>query len=285
MIISIKNCIKNITPDSIYLRWLFYKMTGCRLNLNNPESFNEKLQWVKIYDRRPEYTMMVDKYAVKQWVSSLIGSQYVIPTLQIWESCEDIRYDILPEKFVIKATHDSGSVFVCKDKSRFDFKSVKDKLEISLKHNFYYDAREWPYKYVKPRIIAESYIQDPKNNDLLDYKIFCFNGIPKLIQVDYDRFSNHKRNLYTTDWKYIPVEIQYPTDPNHVIDKPMNLELMLNLAEKLSRGIPHVRVDFYNISGKIYFGEMTFYHGGGMEKFTPESFGIEMGNWINLPRG
>ena len=118
MIISIKNCIKNITPDSIYLRWLFYKMTGCRLNLNNPESFNEKLQWLKIYDRRPEYTMMVDKYAVKQWVSSLIGSQYVIPTLQIWESCEDIRYDILPEKFVIKATHDSGSVFVRSEERR-----------------------------------------------------------------------------------------------------------------------------------------------------------------------
>lgn len=272
-------------PDKKYLEKLFELCTGYALDLENPRTFNEKIQWLKLYDHRPEYTTMVDKYAAKKWVADRIGEQYIIPTLGVWEHFDEIDFDGLPEQFVLKCTHDSGGVVLVADKSKLDKKAAKRKIEKHLKYNYYYGGREWPYKNVPPRIIAEPYLTDESGTELKDYKIFNFDGQPKLIQVDYGRFAEHKRNLYSTDWQYIEASILYPTDPDHQIEKPKNLDKMLELAHKLSEGYPHVRTDFYNIDGKILFGELTLLHGSGFEKFTPPALGEQMGQWLKLPSG
>ena len=253
-----------------------------KLNLKNPQTFNEKMQWLKIYNRNPKYSEMVDKYQVKQYVANIIGEEYIIPTLGVWDKFDDIDFDSLPNQFVLKCTHDSGGLVICKDKEKLDVDSAKVKINESLRYNFFYLGREWPYKNVKPRIIAEQYMTDESGIELKDYKIFNFNGEPRIIQVDYDRFVQHKRNLYTTDWNYIDAAIQYPNDPNRKITRPKKLEKMLELARILSKDIPYVRTDFYCIDERIYFGELTFYHESGFGKFTPEKFDLEMGEWINL---
>ena len=271
--------------DETYLRLIYRIRFGNKLDLDAPKTFNEKLQWLKLHDRRPEYTIMVDKYAVKKWVTDRIGEQYVIPTLGVWEHFDEIDFDALPDRFVLKCTHDSGGVVIVKDKNCFDKKTAKRKIEKCLKRNFYYLGREWPYKNVPPRIIAEPYLTDESEVELKDYKIFNFDGMPHLIQVDYDRFTLHKRNLYSTDWKYIEAAIQYPTDPDHMIAEPQKLDEMLELAHKLSEGFPHVRTDFYNIEGRILFGELTLNHGSGFERFTPPELALSMGQWLTLPSG
>lgn len=275
----------NKMSDEKYLKKKFQLMFGYELDLENPQTFNEKLQWLKIHDHNLEYIKMVDKYEAKKYVAEKIGEKYIIPTLGIWDSFNKIDFDMLPNQFVLKCTHDSGGIIICKDKKNFDKKAAKKKLNKCLHRNYYYSGREWPYKYVKPRIIAEQYMVDESGIELKDYKIFNFSGEPKIIQVDYGRFAEHKRNLYTTDWKYIDAAIGYPTDQNHVIKKPEVLDEMISLAKKLSDGIPHVRTDFYCIEDKVYFGELTFYHESGFKKFTPEKFGVEMGEWIELPGG
>ena len=271
--------------DEEVLKRLFKAQLGVDLSLEHPCNFNEKLQWLKLHDRNPEYTIMVDKYAAKKWVAERIGKEHIIPTLGVWEHFDDIDFDALPDQFVLKCTHDSGGLVIVKDKGKLDKTSAKHKIEKCLKRNYYWLGREWPYKSVPPRIIAEKYMIDESGVDLKDYKIFNFSGEPKLIQVDYDRFVEHKRNLYTTDWQYIEATIKYPTNPNHQIDRPKQLEKMLELARVLSTGVPHVRTDFYCIDNQVYFGEMTFYHGSGFEKFSPEILGEEMGKWIKLPGG
>ena len=268
--------------DKLYLKILYKKEIGKKLNLDNPQTFNEKLQWLKLNDRKDIYTTMVDKYEVKKYVSNIIGDEYIIPTIGVYDKFEDIDFDSLPNQFVMKCTHDSGSTIVCKDKGKFNKEEAKAKLEKALKHNYFYDSREWPYKNVKPRIIIEKYMVDESGIELKDYKIFNFDGKSKIIQVDYDRFETHKRNLYTTDWEYIDLQIKFPKDPNHIIARPKKLELMIQLAEKLSQKISHVRTDFYVIGDKIYFGELTFYHGGGYEKFTPEEWNRKLGDMIKL---
>lgn len=272
-------------PDETYLKICYRAAFGRKLNLANPQTFNEKLQWLKLYDRNPAYTKMVDKYEVKKYVSDMIGEEYIIPTIGVWNHFDEIDFDKLPEQFVLKCTHDSGGLVICKDKRHLDKKAARKKIEMSLKRNFYYVGREWPYKNVTPRIIAEQYMVDELENDLKDYKIHNFNGSAKIIEVDYNRFVEHKRNLYTIDWQYIDAAIQYPTDKDVKIDKPKCLLEMLNLAQKLSSEIPHVRTDFYCINNRIYFGELTFYHESGYGKFYPESFGIELGKWIEIPGG
>lgn len=279
----VKHWMLNHIPDNIYLKILYKRRTGKRLNLQNPQTFNEKLQWLKLYDRKPIYTTMVDKYAAKEYVAGIIGDEFIIPTLGIWERFGDIDFSVLPDQFVLKCTHDSASAIIVKDKDNLDIEAVKKKINSALKNNFFYAGREWPYKGVKPRIIAEKYMTDESGYELKDYKIFNFDGEPKLIQVDYDRFIEHKRNLYTTGWQYVEAVIEYPTDPAHHIERPRQLEKMLELARELSAGIPHVRTDFYCIDDRIYFGEMTFCHGSGFEKFIPESLGEEMGKWLKLP--
>ena len=269
-------------PDEKFLKMKYRIVTGKELHLECPESFNEKLQWLKLHDRNPCYVAMVDKYAVKGYVAGKVGKKYIIPTLGVWERFEEIDFNKLPKQFVLKCTHDSGGVVICKDKEKLDLRYAKMKLNRSLKRNYFYEGREWPYKNVPPRIIAEQYMEDESGKELKDYKIFCFDGEPKLIQVDFGRFDVHRRNLYTTDWEYIDASIKYPKDPNTQIPRPAGLGEMLEAAAKLSEGIPHVRVDLYSINEKIYFGELTLYHGGGMEKFTPEELGRQMGGWIKL---
>jgi len=272
-----------LIPDKVYLKIVFRLQVGKKLNLKNPQTFNEKIQWLKLYDKRPEYTLLVDKYEAKKYVEKLVGKEYIIPTLGVWNKFEEIDFDKLPDQFVLKTTHDSGGVIICKDKSQLDINATRLLFNKFLKQNFFNITREWPYKNVIPRIIAEKYMVDESGSELKDYKIFNFNGKAKLIQVDFDRFAEHKRNLYSTKWEFIDAQIKYPYNPMHQIERPLQLKKMLWLAEVLSKGFPHVRTDLYSINDKIYFGELTFHHGSGHEKFTPESLNVDLGKSILLP--
>lgn len=286
------NFFKKYMPDSLYLALLYKRYIGKYLNLQNPQTFNAKLQWLKLHDRNPLYTILVDKYAVKEWVAERIGKEHIIPTLGVWDRFDEIDFSKLPDQFVLKCTHDSGGVVVVTDKKAFladdeskgqkGITKARKKLTVNLKKNFYYLGREWPYKNVKPRIIAEKYMVDESGIELKDYKVHVFDGEPKLIQVDYGRFTEHKRNLYDTEWTFVDAQIQYQKDANHIIDKTKVLKQMLECSKFLAQGIPYVRTDFYCIDDKLLFGEMTFYHGSGFEKIVPEEFEKILGNWIDL---
>jgi hypothetical protein len=276
----------NRVGDREYLERKFKAVMKKELDLENPQTFNEKLQWLKLYDRRPEYTIMVDKYRVRDYIAEKLGEEYLIPLLGVWDDPDDIDFDALPNQFVLKCNHNSGTgMCICKDKSKLDIKKVKKELKKGLKENYFLTGREWPYKDVPRKIICEKYMTDESGTELKDYKIHNFNGQPKFIEVDYNRFVEHKRNLYSTDWKYINATMQYPSDKSKQINKPECLDEMLSLASKLSQGIKYVRTDFYCINNKIYFGELTFYHGSGLDEFKPEEFGLEVGNWLKLPSG
>lgn len=249
--------------DEVYLKILSSKVYKKKLDLNNPQTFNEKLQWLKLHDRNPEYTKMVDKYEVKKYIASIIGKEHIIPTLGVWNKFEEINFDLLPNKFVLKCTHDSGSIVICDNKESFDINLAKKKINKSLRKNYYYHGREWPYKDVKPRIICESYI-GTESGPLNDYKFFVFSGKVYCIQVDYDRFVDHHRNFYDTNWNYLPFTTCYPTNENKKIEKPKKLEEVIKMAEKISEvmGKPKfLRIDFYIEDNFTYFGEVTFYHG------------------------
>ena len=271
-------------PDKLYLQLLFRCKLGRKLDLVNPQTYNEKLQWLKLYNRNPTYTTLVDKGSVKNWVAERIGDEYIIPTLGTWNTVESIDFDVLPNQFVIKTTNGGGGdVVICKNKDAFDKIGALRRLRKGLKKNIYKKYREYPYKNIEPRIIAEKYLEDD-DGELKDYKFFCFNGVVRCIQVDYDRFVEHHRNMYDVDWNLLPFTIMYPSNKDVVIKKPKNLEKMIEIAETLSEGIPHVRVDLYNIGGLIYFGELTFYHASGMKPFSPESWDLQFGNWLTLPK-
>ena len=252
-----------IIPDELYLRIAYRMVTGKTLHLNPPVTYNEKLQWLKLNNRKDEYTSMVDKYEVRKFIEDRVGDGYLIPTLGVWDKAEDINFDSLPDEFVLKCTHDCGGLIICRDKTKLDREAAKKKLSKCLNHNFYYQGREWPYKNVTPRIYAEKYMSDPNEEQLSDYKVFCFNGVPKIIQVDYDRYTGHKRQFFDTEWNRMDVSFHFPSDTKKRIAKPSVLEEMLELAKKLSLGFPHLRTDFYIIGNKLYVGEMTFFHGTG----------------------
>lgn len=270
--------------DECYLKILYFIYLGKFLHLKSPRTFNEKLQWLKLYNRCSEYMNFVDKVAVKNYVTSMIGSEYIIPTLGIWDKFDDINFETLPEQFVLKCTHDSGGVVICKSKESLDKKEAKRKIESSLKKNYFYAGREYPYKNIIPQIIAEKYMVDESGTELKDYKVHVFNGIPYVIQVDFDRFTNHRRNLYSTDWLALNKGIKFPMGYDKEIQKPVVLEKMLELSVKLASDIPYIRCDFYCVENKLYFGELTFYHGSGFETFTPKSFDRELGRLIKLPQ-
>ena len=274
----------NWMPDSLYLRGCFRASLGHKLNLKNPKTFNEKLQWLKLYDRNPAYTQMVDKYAVREYIKNTIGEEYLIPLLGVWDSFDEIDFNTLPNQFVLKTNHDSGTVIICKNKNTFDKDAARKKINRALKKNYYYSGREWPYKNVKPKIIAEMYMVDESGVELKDYKLFAFDGMIKLIQVDFDRFGYHRRNIYTPEWELVPLSILYPSDENVLIERPQPLNKLIDLSSILSKGIPHVRTDFYVIHDKIYFGELTFYHGSGYEPFYPEVWNKTLGDYIQLPK-
>ena len=270
-------------PDKLYVSLEFYSHIGHRLHLSNPQTFNEKLQWLKLYDHRPEYTGFVDKHEAKKLIAQIIGDEYIIPELGIWEKPEDIDFSSLPEQFVLKVTHDSGGLIICKNKQDLCRNQVVAKLNNSLKRDYYIVHREWPYKNVKKQIIAEPLLGDGET-PLIDYKLMCFNGEVKLTFVCSDRFSSDglKVTFFDNDWNKMPFKRHYECS-KEIIKKPHSFEKMKELAEKLSKGIPFVRVDFYEIDEKPYFGEMTFYPGSGYEEFSPEKYDHILGSWIQLP--
>lgn len=271
-------------PDKQYLELVFLQKMGRRLDLKNPASYCEKLQWMKLYDRKPIYTIMVDKYACKKYVAKLIGEDYIIPTYGVWRKFEDIPFETLPDQFVLKCTHDSGGLVICKEKASLDKEWARSKIEKSLKTNYYLHGREWPYKDVPRRIIAEEYMVDESGTELKDYKFFCFNGVPKFVLVVSGREGFTKRYIYDMEWKRIPVALHGDKEPSPgEIAKPCNFSEMKELAKKLSEGMAHLRVDFYAINGKTFFGELTFYHMSGMEHFYPESYDYEFGDMLTLP--
>lgn len=275
----------NFISDEKYLKTAYKIKFGKKLDLDNPQTFNEKLQWLKLYNRKPIYTTMVDKYEVKKYVADIIGEEYIIPTIGVWEKFEDIDFDSLPEQFVLKCTHDSGGLVICKDKKKLNFKKAKKKIKTCLKHSFFWGCREWPYKNVKPRIIAEKYMVDESGVELKDYKVLCFNGEPKLIELHRGRFEGkHTQDFYDCDWKKQPFsqDANMPAT-NDVVPRPEFLEQMLDLTRVLAKDMPHVRIDWYWSENQLYFGEITFFDGSGFEPFYPDEWDLKLGQMIALP--
>lgn len=285
------SCIKNfgfMIPDKLYLSLRYRCIMGSWINWKNPQTFTEKLQWLKLYNRKPEYTKMVDKYAVKEYVVNLIGEEYIIPTLGVWDKPEDIDWDSLPNQFVLKTTHGGGGggVVICKDKATFDKTTAIAKLKESMASDIYSGLREWPYKDVPKRIIAEKFMapeKSPAPKDLLDYKFFCFNGMVRFFKVDFGRFVEHHANYYSPEGELLEFGEQgLEPDPNYPIELPNNLGEMIALAEKLSANEPFLRVDLFNVNGNIYFGELTFYPASGMLPWTTEEADKEIGKYLKL---
>lgn len=271
--------------DEQFIRSTYLRKFGREIDLDNPQTFNEKLQWLKLNYRNTLYTKLVDKYEVKDYIAGKIGEQYVIPTLGVWESFEDIDFNSLPDSFVLKCTHDSGGLVIVKDKSRFDKEAAKKKIDASLKNNYYYQSREWVYKDVKPRIIAERYLEDSKTGELRDYKFFCFDGEVKAMFIATERQKEGeevKFDYFDADFNHLPFKQEHE-NAAVIPEKPVCFDEMKKLASVLSQGIPEVRVDFYEVDGKVYFGEMTFFHFGGFMPFRPEEWDYTFGSWITLP--
>ncbi len=272
-------------PDRAYLQMLYYLKMGKRLNLKNPQTFSEKIQWLKLYNRRPEYTVMVDKLAVKEYVAKIIGAEHVIPTLGVWDKPEDIDFDSLPNQFVLKTTHGGGSngVFVCKDKRFFDRVAAVEKLRKSMKLDIYRTYREWPYKNVNKRIFAEVYMEEKKYKELRDYKFFAFDGKVKVLFIATERGTGDvKFDFFDSDFNPLDLVQEHPMSNKH-IEKPVCFDEMKLITEKLSVGMPHVRIDLYEVNGKVFFGEFTFSHHAGMVPFHPEKWDYVFGSWLKLP--
>lgn len=269
--------------DKLFLRVKFRLWMGYWMDFDNPKTYNEKLQWLKLNDIHPEYTQMVDKATAKDYVSHIIGEEYIIPTLGVWNRVEDIEWDKLPNQFVVKSTSDSGGVVVCKDKSKLDIAASITKLRGLGTRDYTKTSKEYPYKNVPHRFIAEEYMEDESGFELKDYKIFCFNGEAKFLFVATGRQNNDCRfDFYDTEFNHLPV-LNGHANADVWPTKPENLEEMLEVAGKLSQGIPHVRVDLYNINGKIYFGELTFFHWSGMVPFDPLEWDYKFGEYLKLP--
>lgn len=272
-------------PDAVYLRIMFRLRMGYDLNLRNPKTFNEKLQWLKLYNRREEYTNMVDKYEAKKVAEKILGKDYIIPALGVWNRFEDIDFSILPDQFVLKTTNGGGGggVIICKNKSELDKSACAKHLKSSLCASIYRNFKEWPYKDVVPRILAERFMVD-ESGELRDYKFYCFNGEPKVLLVASERFSGHRTYFDYFDMDGNHLAFTQGGQNNPVSPSlPPNFDEMKQVARKLSQGIPHVRVDLYSVDGKVYFGEYTFFDSSGLEKFTPEIWDEIFGKWLVLP--
>ncbi len=271
--------------DRIYLKWKFRFSMGRKLDLENPQTLNEKLQWLKLYDRNPEYTVMADKVKAKEWIAKRIGAEYIIPTLGVWDNPNEIDFEALPNQFVLKCNHNSGlGMYICKDKSKIDIPKVKADLRKGLKQNYFLDGREWSYKNIPPRIIAEKYMTDESGIELKDYKIFCFNGKPEYVEVDFNRHIQHKLNPYDFDWNPLNFCDSSKNDYDADIKKPVRLEDMRKIAAELSKNMKFLRVDFYSIYDKIYVGELTLYPGSGYIQFEPKEVDLRLGRLLDLGR-
>lgn len=273
----------NYMSDKEFLKKKYKILMKKNLDLNNPKTYNEKIQWLKIYDRNEKYVKLVDKFEVKDYVSNIIGNEYVIPTLGVWKCYEEIDFEKLPNKFVLKCTHDSGGIYIISDKNEINHKKLKKKINKNLKNNFYYRSREWPYSKIDSKIIAEPYLEDNKYKELRDYKFFCFNGVPKLMFIASNRQGKGETyfDFFDMNSNYVKIQnghLNAPVQP----ELPVNFKKMIDFSKKLSKDIKHVRVDFYEVNGKVYFGELTFYHWSGFVPFNPEKWDKIMGDWIDL---
>lgn len=277
--------VQFLVSDKFYIKLQYKNFTGKKLNFDNVSSFNEKIQWLKLYDRRPDYSMMVDKYKVRGYISNIIGKEHLIPLLGVYNNFEEIDFEALPNQFVLKPNHTSGDVYICKDKSKIDYDNLQREIKQWLKKNYYLVHREWPYKNIKPKIICEKYMVDKTKGELKDYKLMCFNGDVKCTFVCSNRNSSTGLNIdiYDFDWNLMPFE--RPSHPNSgtLIDSPKSYKKMVEYAELLSKDIPFLRVDFYEINGELYFSELTFYPGSGLEGFKPDLYNDLLGSWITLP--
>ncbi|MDY3965015.1 MAG: ATP-grasp fold amidoligase family protein [Prevotella sp.] len=279
---------KIIKNDVLYLKILYFlEMKGKILHIKNPKTFTEKLQWLKLYAYKPEYSQMVDKAAVKSYVRERIGAEYIIPTIATWDKADDIDWNILPQKFVLKTIHGGGGngIVICTDKNSFNKEAAISKLKKWMPFNAGYAYREFPYIYAKKGIIAETFLEpDNADGDLKDYKFFCFNGKVRCFKIDFGRFTEHHANYYDINGNILPFgEKGLEPDFYHEEKIPSNLSEMIDIAEKLSAGHPFLRVDLYNVSEKIYFGETTFYPAGGVGAFTPREWDLTLGDWLELP--
>lgn len=281
LLVKLLTFFSPLIKDRSYLKLLFYLKLGYKLDLKNPQTFNQKLNWMKLYYRKPLLSILSDKYSVKDYVKERIGEEYVVKNYGVWDTFEEIDFDQLPTKFVLKTTHDQGGVVVCHDKSSFAYEAAREKINKHLKKSLYFKFREWPYKNIKPRVIAEEFLTD-NNQELNDYKFFCFNGKAKVMYIATDRSTGKvKFDFYDIDFNHLDLVQTYPKSGRN-LDKPQNYELMVDLANKLSEGLPQVRIDFYNINGKILFGEYTFFHHGGLQPFYPQTWDYTFGSWIDL---
>ncbi len=272
----------HLVSDKLYLKCLFKKHMKAKQNLSDPKTFSEKLQWLKLYDRKPGYTFMADKVTVKDYIADKIGEEFIIPTIGVYNTVDEIPFDDLPEKFVIKCTHDSGSVFICDKTKGVDTDYIKKELAIRLEKNFFWYGREWVYKNIKPRIIVEKFISDETGICPADYKFFCFNGKMEIFKVDYNRFVKHVANYYDKDFNLIEFgEANYLPNPSIKLNLPANFNKMVDIAETLSKDLLFLRVDLYSINNRIYFGELTFYPSSGIVPFTNEG-DIVLGNLLKL---
>lgn len=271
-------------PDEAYLRIMFFLRLRKPLDLKNPVTYNEKLQWLKLYYHCPEFTTMADKVAVKQYVTERIGSEFVAPLLGVWNHVEEIDWDKLPNQFVLKTNHDSGNygVVICRDKTRFNVRKAKKRLRTSLHRNTFLLGREWPYKNIPRKVFAEQYLEDASSSEMLDYKFLCFDGKVKLMFIASERQSGVKMDYYDEHFNHLELTQSHPkasTAPS----RPQHFELMKEMAEKLSEGIPHVRVDFFEVNGRVYFSEFTFFSYGGWSAFHPEEYDYLLGEYLTLP--
>ncbi len=276
--------LTNILSDKMFIKIEYKNRMRKKLNLKNPQTFNEKLQWLKLYDRKSVYTKMVDKYEVKSYVADKIGDEYIIPTLGVWDSFDEIDFDKLPDQFVLKCTHDSGGLVICRDKSKLNKERAKKKIELSLKRNYYYHGREWAYKGVKPRVIAEKYMEDSNGKSLTDYKFYCFNGKPEYLYVSYG-LENHATasiSFLTLDWEFAAFYRSDFKPFKELPAKPSKFNEMLVLAEKLAQGCDFIRVDLYQIGEQIYFSELTFSPCSGFMPFKPSEWDSKLGELISL---
>lgn len=270
-------------PDKLFQKWDYKLFSGQKLSFKNPKTYTEKLQWLKYYYHNPIQTKLVDKYEVRDFIKETIGEEYLVNLYGVYNSVDEVDFDKLPNEFVLKCTHDSGSIAICHDKADFDFAEAKKMLERGMRRNQFYLSREWPYKNIKPRIICEELLKDDVFEDIQDYKFFCFDGKVEFFVIHTDRHSSMKMTYYYPDWEKIPMKHKkYPVNPGEDFH-PKNFDKMIELAEKLSKAFPHVRVDFYYVNDKIYFGEMTFYSSGGRIPFEPDEYNYKFGDMIKLP--
>lgn len=269
--------------DERYLKWLYRGSTGRKLDLKNPVRYTEYLQWMKLHDHNPIYTTMVDKAAAKEWAEKILGREHIIPTLGVWDRFDQIDFDILPEAFVLKCTHDSKSAVICRNRQEFDLAAAEKKLTKALAREFFYEGRQWPYKNVRPRIIAEQYMENRETGDLRDYKFFTFGGEPRVMYIATGRGTGETYgDFFDMEFNHLDLAIDHRMAPV-CPEKPALFEEMKQAAARLAKDTPQVRVDFYEVNGQFYFGEMTFFHCSGFVSFHPDSWDETFGSWV--PKG